>query len=56
MSMLEWVKYYNLQIAKTFLTQQTELGSTETGARALGETFLEQMGGSCRRTARTSRA
>jgi hypothetical protein len=45
MSMLEWVRYYNLQIAKTFLTQQTELGSTETGARALGETFLQQMGG-----------
>jgi hypothetical protein len=45
MSILEWVKYYNLQIAKTFLTQGTELGSTETGARALGETFLEQLGG-----------
>jgi hypothetical protein len=45
MSALEWVKYYNLAIAKTFLTQQTELGSTATGARALGETFLQQMGG-----------
>jgi hypothetical protein len=45
MSMLEWVRYYNLAIAKTFLTQQTELGSTETGARALGEVFYDQMGG-----------
>jgi uncharacterized protein DUF935 len=45
MSMLEWVRYYNLQIAKTFLTHQTELGSTETGARALGDTFFEQMTG-----------
>jgi hypothetical protein len=45
MSMLEWVKYYNLTIAKTYLTQQTELGSTETGARALGEVFYDQMGG-----------
>jgi hypothetical protein len=45
MSMLEWVRYYNLQIAKTYLTQGTELGSTETGARALGETFMQQMGG-----------
>ena len=42
---LEWVKHYNLQVAKVFLTQQTELGSTETGARALGETFYEQLGG-----------
>lgn len=45
MSMLEWVRYYNLAIAKTFLTQQTELGSTETGARALGEVFYSQMAG-----------
>jgi hypothetical protein len=42
MSMLEWVRYYNLAIAKTYLTQQTELGSTETGARALGEVFYDQ--------------
>ena len=45
MSMLEWVKYYNLAIAKTYLTQQTELGSTNTGARALGESFVEGMQG-----------
>jgi hypothetical protein len=45
MSALEWVKHYNLQTAKTFLTQGTELGSTETGARALGEVFQEQMSG-----------
>jgi hypothetical protein len=45
LSMLEWIKYYNLATAKTFLTQQTELGSTETGARALGEVFYDQMGG-----------
>jgi hypothetical protein len=41
-SVLEWVKWYNIAIAKTFLTQGTELGSTETGARALGETFEGQ--------------
>jgi hypothetical protein len=45
LSMLEWVRYYNLAVAKTFLTQMTELGSTETGARALGEVFYSQMGG-----------
>lgn len=45
MSALEWVRYYNLAIAKTYLTQATELGSTETGARALGETFFEQLSG-----------
>jgi hypothetical protein len=45
LSMLEWIRYYNLAVAKTFLTQQTELGSTETGARALGEVFYDQMGG-----------
>jgi hypothetical protein len=39
---LEWVKYYNLAIAKVYLTQGSELGSTETGARALGEVMLEQ--------------
>lgn len=42
LSALEWVRYYALGIAKTYLTQGTELGSTETGARALGETFYEQ--------------
>jgi hypothetical protein len=45
MSSLEWVRYYNLQISKVFLTQGSELGSTETGARALGEVFFEQLGG-----------
>lgn len=45
MAALEWVKYYNIQIAKTYLTQGTELGSTQTGARALGEVFFEQLGG-----------
>jgi hypothetical protein len=44
MSALEWVKFYNFAIAKVFLTQQTELGSTETGARAVAETFYEQLG------------
>jgi Protein of unknown function (DUF935) len=39
---LDWVKYYNIAIAKTFLTQMTELGSSETGSRALGETFYDQ--------------
>jgi hypothetical protein len=42
---LEWWRAYNLAVAKVFLTQMTELGSTETGARALGETFYDQMGG-----------
>lgn len=45
MSTLEWVRYYNLQTAKTYMTQGTELGSTETGARALGEVFVDQMQG-----------
>lgn len=45
LSALEWVKYYGIGIAKTFLTQGTELGSTETGARALGETFFDQTEG-----------
>lgn len=43
-SALEWAKFYNLAVAKVFLTQQTELGSTETGARALAEQFYEQLG------------
>jgi hypothetical protein len=45
MSMLEWVKRYDLAIAKTMLTQLTELGSTDTGTRALGETFADQLSG-----------
>jgi hypothetical protein len=44
-AMLEIVKHFNLGIAKTWLTQGTELGSTETGSRALGETFTEQAAG-----------
>jgi hypothetical protein len=56
MSMLEWVKYYDGSIAKTYLTQQSELGSTQTGSRAVGETFFEQLKGSSRRTARRSPA
>lgn len=44
MTALEWVRYYTLAVAKVFLTQQTELGSTETGARAVSETFYEQLG------------
>jgi hypothetical protein len=43
LSMLQWVQFYKLVISKIFLTQQTELGSTETGARAIGDTFYEQL-------------
>jgi hypothetical protein len=39
---LDWVKYYKLCIAMTYLTQGSELGSTDTGSRALGEIMLEQ--------------
>lgn len=42
---LETIKWYTLACAKTFLTQGTELGSTQTGARALGETMYDQMEG-----------
>jgi hypothetical protein len=45
LAMLDWVRTYDLRIAKTYLTQGTELGSTETGARALGESFFEQLAG-----------
>lgn len=37
---LDWVKYYNLAITKAYYTQGSELGSTETGARAVGDTML----------------
>lgn len=40
---LEFIRWAALAIAKTYLTQQTELGSTETGARAVGETFERSM-------------
>jgi hypothetical protein len=43
-SMLEWLKYYDLCIAKTYVTQSSELGSTETGSRAVGDTMVEQLG------------
>jgi hypothetical protein len=42
-SVLDWVKFYNLAIAKTYLTQLSELGSTETGSRAVGSTFQDQL-------------
>jgi hypothetical protein len=43
MSVLEWTKFYNLAIAKTYLTQLSELGSTETGSRAVGDSFTSQL-------------
>lgn len=42
---LDFVKMYGLQINKVFSTQQNELGSTQTGARAVGETFDQQRQG-----------
>jgi hypothetical protein len=42
---LNWTKFWNLQVAKAFSTQQTELGSTQTGSRAVGQTFDEQRQG-----------
>lgn len=44
-ALLEFVKWYALAKAKVLLTQSTELGSTETGSRALGESFVEQTEG-----------
>jgi hypothetical protein len=44
-NVLEWVKFYNVGIAKSFLTQVSELGTTDTGSRAVGETFTEQLQG-----------
>lgn len=41
-AILDWVKYYKLCIAMTYLTQGSELGSTDTGSRALGEIMMEQ--------------
>jgi hypothetical protein len=43
MATLDWVKYYNLAITKAYYTQGSELGSTETGARALGEIMLASL-------------
>jgi phage gp29-like protein len=45
LSVLEWVKFYNVGIAKSFLTQVSELGTTDTGSRAVGQTFTEQLEG-----------
>lgn len=42
---LDFLKLYNLQINKVFSTQQNELGTTSTGARAVGETFDQQRQG-----------
>jgi hypothetical protein len=44
-NVLEWVKFYNVGIAKSFLTQVSELGTTDTGSRAVGDTFSEQLTG-----------
>jgi hypothetical protein len=43
---LSWIQHYNNQGAKAFATQQTELGNTPNGSRALGETYAVQLGGS----------
>lgn len=42
LAILDWVKYYKLCIAMTYLTQGSELGNTGSGSRALGEVMLEQ--------------
>jgi hypothetical protein len=44
-NVLEWVKFYNIGIAKSFLTQVSELGTTDTGSRAVGDTFSQQLEG-----------
>lgn len=44
-NVLEWVEFYNIGIAKSFLTQVSELGTTDTGSRAVGDTFSEQLQG-----------
>ncbi|MDP9201707.1 MAG: DUF935 domain-containing protein, partial [Gemmatimonadota bacterium] len=45
LNVLEWTKFYAVAIAKTFLTQVSELGTTDTGSRAVGDTFSEQLTG-----------
>lgn len=45
MNVLEWVKFYGVAIAKTYLTQLSELGTTDTGSRAVGESFSDQLEG-----------
>ena len=37
---LEYVRYHNQQMAKAYLSQVLELGTTETGSRAVGNSFL----------------
>lgn len=44
-AMLDHMKWYAIACAKSFMTQGMELGSTDTGARSLGETFLDQSEG-----------
>lgn len=42
---LAWVQAYNLWIAKTYLTHQSEMIGQSQGSRAMVETFYEQMEG-----------
>src|SRR5207237_6589924 len=45
-AVLDIIKFYAVNIAKAYLTQGNDLASaTDTGARALGETFFEQSEG-----------
>lgn len=44
-AMLDHMKWYAIACAKSFMTQGMELGSTDTGARSLGETFTDQSEG-----------
>jgi hypothetical protein len=38
---LSWIKYLDVAMAKMAMTMLIELGQTETGSRALGESFLD---------------
>lgn len=42
---LEWVQNYESRIQKIVLTQGVDLGTTDTGSRAVGETFADQLQG-----------
>jgi hypothetical protein len=42
---LNWKQEYESRIAKVLLTQGTDLGTTDTGSRAVGQTFEEQLAG-----------
>jgi hypothetical protein len=44
-SELAWVQEYNSRIQKIILTQGVDLGTTQTGSRAVGETFADQLQG-----------